>query len=336
MTYVISAPPHKKERIDIQKLNMGKIIALIPLCLVAIYFFGVPAIQLIITTVLAAVITELGIQKIFKQKVTIGDGHAALIGLMLALLIPPEAPLWIPVFGGFFAIAFGKHVFGGIGSYIFSPVLVSWIFMRSAWATHMTALSLPNTGQLSDLILESGAGMLVDVSPIALIAGLYLIHKRYIEWRIPVSFFATIVLIPQTLLFLSGVYGLIQHGVLNPLMYLSQLFAFLSISPELPYAMVGVLFFGIIFLATDTPTTPVTKNGRLIYGMLCGLLVFIYGYFGNYVEGTLYGIFLASCVSSFIEMNTRPTSYGNASFIERIYGRIKAKVPESLKFEVIK
>ncbi len=336
MTYIISAPPHKKTSTYFRTLNLSKIIALIPICLVAIYFFGVPAVQIILASVLAAVLTELAIQKAFKHKVTIKDGHAVLVGLMLALLIPPEAPVWIPVFGGFFAIAFGKFVFGGVGSYIFSPVLVSWIFMRSAWSNHMTPLSIPNVGQLSDFMLENGAGLLIDVSPIALIGGLYLIYRKYIDWRIPLAFFATMILIPQTLLFLAGVFDLIQHGVLNPLMYLSQLFAFLSISPELPYAMVGILFFGIIFLATDTPTTPVTKTGRLIYGVLCGVLVFIYGYFGNYVDGTLYGIFLASCAASFIEMNTRPAPYGKDSLPEKVYKRIMEKIPEPLRFEVIK
>ncbi|MDY0385622.1 MAG: Rnf electron transport complex subunit RnfD [Methanolobus sp.] len=336
MTYTISAPPHKKTRFDFKTLNISKIIALLPLCFAAIYFFGIPALGIIIACVLAAVATEFAIQTMAKQKVTIADGHAALAGLMLALLIPPEAPLWIAVFGGFFAIAVGKHVFGGIGSYIFNPVLVAWVFIRSAWSSYMVPLSVPHTGQFSDFILENGAGLMVDVSPILLIGGVYLIYKRYVEWRIPLAFFVTMIALPQTMLFISGVVTLVRDGVMNPLMYMSQFFTFLEMSPELPYSMIGIVFFGILFLATDGPTSPVTKSGRIIYGIICGVLVFIYGYFSNYVDGVLYGIFLANCVASFIEFNTMPKSFGTKSLPEKIYRNIMDKIPASLKFEVMK
>jgi len=335
MTYTISAPPHKKTKLDFKTLNISKIIALLPLCLAAIYFFGVPALGIIIASVLAAVATEFGIQTLFKQKVTISDGNAALVGLLLALLIPPEAPIWIPIVGGFFAITFGIHVFGGIGSYIFNPVLVSWIFIRGAWPQYMTPVSIPHIGQFSDLFLESGAGLMVGVSPILLIGGVYLVYKRYVDWRVPLAFFVTLVAIPQILLFISSVIALIHEGVLNPLMYMSQLFVFLDMSPELPYAMIGAVFFGILFLATDAPTSPVTKNGRVVYGIVCGALVFIYGYFANYVDGVLYGIFLANCVGSYIELNTMPASFGTKSLPEKVYSKIMNKVPDSLKFEVM-
>ncbi len=163
-----------------------------------------------------------------------------------------------------------------------------------------------------------------------------MIYKRYVDWRVPLAFFATMILIPQTLLFLEGVFELIAAGVLNPLMYMSQFFTFLEMSPEIPYAMIGMVFFGILFLATDTPTSPVTKKGRIVYGVTCGFLVFIYGYFGNYVDGVLYGIFLANCVGSYIEINTMPASFGTESFPEKMYRNVMDKVPDSLKFEVMK
>lgn len=188
MAYTISAPPHKKGNITFSSINWSKILALLPVSLISVYFFGIPALGIILAAVIAAVVTEYGIQLIFKQEVTVKDGHAAMIGLMLALLTPPEAPLWLPVVGGFFAIAIGKHAFGGIGSYIFNPVLVAWVFIRSAWSGPMTPASIPHIGQFSDLFLETGAGLLVGVSPIALLAGLFLIYKKYVEWRVPLTF----------------------------------------------------------------------------------------------------------------------------------------------------
>jgi len=335
MVYTISAPPHKKQRITFSSINRAKILTLLPVSLISIYFFGIPALGILLAGMLAAVATEYGIQMIFKQDVTIKDGHAAMIGLMLALLMPPEAPLWLPVVGSFIAISIGKHAFGGIGSYIFNPVLVAWVFIRSAWSDPMTPLSIPHIGQFSDLLLEPGAGLLVGVSPIALLAGLYLIYKRYVEWRVPLLFFLTVFFFNQIIAFVSEIVTLVQEGVLNPLLYLATMFTFLELTEELSFAMVGVVIFGILFLATDSPTTPVTKQGRLIYGVVCGLLVSIYGLFGNYVDGTLYGIFLANGVASFVEARTIPASFSQESVLERSYNRVMEKIPSALKFEVI-
>jgi electron transport complex protein RnfD len=333
--YTISAPPHKKSKFNLKSLNWSKTIALVPVAIAAIYLFGVPALGIILASMIAAVVTEFGIQTLFKQKVTVKDGHAALVGLMLALLIPPEAPLWLPIFGAFFAIAIGKHIFGGAGSYVFNPVLVAWVFIRSAWIGPMTSLSIPHVAAFSDIILETGAGLLVGASPLALIGGVYLIYKKYVDWRIPTTFFFTVFLFHQVIAFVSEIVNLIQEGVLNPLMYLATMFIFLKIPGELSYAMIGVVFFGILFIATDGPTSPVTKKGRLIYGFTCGLLVSIYGLFGNYVEGTLYGIFLGNCVASYIEVKTMPAPFGHESYLEKTYKRVMGMIPSALKFEVM-
>ncbi len=335
MTFTISAPPHRKSKITFRTIMWSKVLALLPVSLVSVYFFGVPALSIILAGILAAVVTEAGIQTIFRHKITINDGNAVLIGLMLSLIMPPEAPLWLPVVGSFFAISIGKHAFGGIGSYVFNPVLAAWIFISSAWPQLMTPLSIPHVGQFSDFLLENGAGLLVDVSPIALIGGVYLIYKRYVEWKVPLAFFLTMVLFPQTLNVIFAAVELVRAGVLNPLMYLSLMFKFLEISNELSYSMIGVVFFGILFIAADTPTSPVTKRGRLIYGIVCGILVSIYGYFGNYMAGIFYGLFMANCVSSFIETTTLPAAFGSEGMIGKFYGRVMDKVPSSLKMGVL-
>lgn len=333
MTFTISAPPHRKSKITFKSIMWSKALALVPVSLISIYFFGFPALSIILVSILAAVATEFGIEQIFKQKVTIQDGNAVLIGLMLSLLMPPEVPLWLPVVSSFFAIAIAKFAFGGIGSYVFNPVLAAWIFCKTAWSGLMAPASIPHIGQFSDLLLEHGAGLLVEVSPIALIAGVYLIYKRYVEWRIPLSFFLTMLLFPQTLNVLSSIIRLANEGVLNPLMYLSQLFGFFHLSGELRYSMIGMVFFGILFIATDTPSSPLSKKGRIIYGIVCGLLVSIYGYFANYVDATFYGLFLANCVASFIEVTTAPASFGTEGLLVRWYGRIMKKLPSGLKTE---
>ncbi|WP_440953394.1 Rnf electron transport complex subunit RnfD [Methanococcoides sp. FTZ1] len=306
MTFTISAPPHRKENITFKKMTWAKVIALMPVFLLSVYLFGIPAIGLVIASILAAVVTEVAIQKAFNQKITIDDGNAILIGLMVAMVIPPEAPIWIPMIGSVFAIGIGKHAFGGIGSYVFNPVLAAWVFLSLAWWSIMSPYSYPQTTALSDLILETGAGHIAGVSPLALlIPGCILVLLRYVEWRIPVSFFVTTILLA------------------------------LLVGDSLSYVVLGVVLFGMLFLATDTSTSPVTKNGRVIYGIVCGVLVVVYGHFANYVDAIFYGLFLANCVSALIDNNTLPGSYGTETFLQRKYKRIISKLPFKDRLEVL-
>ncbi|MBN1133992.1 MAG: RnfABCDGE type electron transport complex subunit D [Methanosarcinaceae archaeon] len=281
MAFTISAPPHHREALTVNKIIWGKILALVPISLFSIYFFGLYALGLIIASILAAVATEFAIQKAFNHKVTIADGHAVLIGLMLALLLPPEVPIWMPMIGSLFAVGVGKHAFGDMGSYVFNPVLGAWVFLNLSWGKMMTPASLPHIGNFSDLIVEKGAGFLVGVSPIALLAaGIVLILMKYVDWRVPISFFVTTFL----LLFL--------------------------LKEDISYVITGVFFFGMLFILSDTAMTPITKDGRIVFGIACGLLTVVYGYFADYVFAVLYGLFLANSISPLIERITIPKSIG--------------------------
>ncbi|NOR48913.1 MAG: NADH:ubiquinone oxidoreductase [Methanosarcinaceae archaeon] len=280
MTLTISAPPHRVMGVTVNKIMWGKVLALVPVSLVAIYFFGLPAFGILFASVITAVATEAGIQKIFNQESTIADGHAVLMGLMLALILPYDVPIWIVVVGSFFAIAIVKHAYGGIGSYMFNPVLVSWVFLNLSWTSIMTTKSTPHIVALTDLILENGAGFLVGVSPIALIGGVVLILMRYVEWRVPLSYFVTTLL----LVFL--------------------------LKDDLSYVITGAYLFGVLFIATDSVTMPITKKGRIIYGIVCGVLTVLYGYYASYVTGTFYALMLANCIVPYIELKTLPKPFG--------------------------
>lgn len=278
MKLTVSHPPHIKKGVTVKTLMWSRIGILIPAILLSIYVFGLPALGVVLASVLSAVITEAGIQKIFKQKSTIKDGDTILIGLIIALLLPPDIKLWIPVIGAFFGVALVKHAFGGLGSTLFNPAIAAWIFMNMSWGPLTVPNSVPHLAQYSDLILELGAGRLADVSPIVFIlGGGYLIYKNYIDWRIPSAYLITTVA-----------------------------FAFI-IGEEMSFVITGMLFFGVFILATDTVTSPITKSGRIIYGILCGILTVIYGYFSfNYVIAVPYAILLANAVAPLIEKNTFP------------------------------
>lgn len=282
MTFTISPPPHIKEGVSVKSLMWSRFIVLLPVCLASIYLFGTPAIVNLLAGVLGAVFIELAIEKTFKQKVTISDGNAAYLGLLIALMVPPSVPFWIPFIASVFGVGVVKHAFGGLGSYMFHPALAAWVFLKLSWgSTFMVPASIPQLGGLSDLILEKGAGFLVDASPIAMIGVLYLIARKYIEWRIPFTYLLTTVV----LVILLG--------------------------DPLSYVFTGSFLLGVFFIATETSTSPITRSGRIFYGIACGFLTVIYGYYtGNYIEGTFYGLLLANAISPLIERSTLPKPFG--------------------------
>lgn len=286
MKLSVSHPPHIKHGVTVKTIMWSKIAILVAVSLMAVIVFGLLALAMILVSTISAVLTEAGIQKLTKQELTIKDGDAISIGIIIALLLPPTDQLWIPAIGAFFGIALVKHAFGGLGSNLFNPAIAAWVFMNMAWGTLTWTGSIPHIGEYSDLILEFGAGRLAEVSPIIfIIGGVYLIYKKYIDWRIPSSFIITTVVMA------------------------------LLIGEDLSYVITGMLFLGVFILATETATSPITKNGRLIYGLLCGVLTVIYGFISyNYVVAVLYAVFFANAVAPFIEKNTSPKPVDEVAF----------------------
>ena len=283
MTYTISPVPHVKSSETVKRMMWGTVAALMPVTIMAIIFFGLPALIIILATVIAAVATEVVIYKSASQPLTIDDGNAVLIGLLLALLMPPGVQIWIPIIGAVFAIAIPKYIFGGTGTLVFHPTLTAFAFLLAAWPTFMGAASTPNLGSLWDLILESGAGRLVEISPAAvLVGGAFVLYKKYVDRRVAIS--ATILL-----LLLMPIFGM---------------------GWQLPYVLTGGYFLGLIFLAADPITSPVTKKGRLVYGVVLALLIMIQLHFDAYFTGMCFAVLLMNVFSPLIDRNTIPKPIG--------------------------
>ncbi len=285
MTLTISPLPHAKSRESVKSVMWGTVAALIPISLAAIYLFGFPAVKIILATVIAAVVSEIIIYKAASHPITIGDGNAVLIGLLLALLMPPGVSehIWVPIIGAAFAIAVAKYIFGGTGTLVFHPALIGFAFLLAAWPTLMGAASTPNLGSFSDLLIETGAGRLVEASPaLVLLGGAFVLYKKYVDRRVALS--ATVLLI--LLILISG------KGW------------------QLPYILTGGYFLGLIFLAADPITTPVTKRGRLVYGTVLALLILIQLHFGAYFTGMCFAVLMMNVFSPFIDKNTIPKPIG--------------------------
>jgi electron transport complex protein RnfD len=222
-------------------------------------------------------------------------------------------PLWAAALGAVVAISLGKQVFGGLGYNIFNPALVGRAFLQSAFPVLManwekplqwlsatvdtTTMATPlalmkfETRMTPYLKLFSGnvGGTLGETSALALlVGGIFLLYKRYIEWRIPLSFLGTVAL-------LSGLLWIVR-----PHQYGDPLFQLLA----------GGLILGAFFMATDPVTAPITVKGYWIFGIGAGVLVVTIRCWGGLAEGVMYAILLMNAVTPLINRYTRPAIFG--------------------------
>lgn len=327
---VISSSPHMHNSNTISKAMIDVILALLPASLVGIYLFRFPAVLVIISCVVAAMLTEALCQKLMNRPITVCDGSAALTGLLLALCLPPTISPIIAAFGSFCAITIGKQVFGGLGQNIFNPAhlarailltslpvaMSTWVnpvtmsnstidavstatplaLLRNAESTTTTALAnelstLPN---LYDLFMGNVSGSLGETSVIALlIGGAYLIYRGHVDWRVPVGYLGTVVAIT----FLWSMYK--GYGMWYPLYHL----------------FAGGLVIGAFFMATDWVTNPITKKGRLIYAICLGIITCLIRIKGSFPEGVCYSILIMNMFTPLIDRYVRNKPLGGEKIV---------------------
>ena len=307
----VSSSPHIRGKQTTKSIMLDVIIALLPALAVAVAMFGLNALLLVLVSVVACVGFEYGYRKLMKKPDSTGDLSAVVTGMLLAYCLPAGAPLWLPVVGAFVAIVVVKQLYGGIGKNFVNPALAgraflfSWPVIMTTWVapnfrfgadvvTSATPLSWLHMSKLPEGISVMGAflgtigGSLGEVSALALIlGGAYLVYKKVIGLRIPVSYILTVAVL--TLLFPRG------NNALEWMLY--NLFS-------------GGLMLGAIFMATDYATSPITPNGQIIYGVGCGLLTVFIRYFGGYVEGVSYAILIMNVCVWLIDSYTLPRRFG--------------------------
>ena len=312
---IVSPSPHIHGGDSISKNMYGVLIALVPAFLVSLYYFGLGALIVTATSVIACVLFEYLIQKfLMKKEPTVCDGSAILTGVLLAFNLPSNLPVWIILIGALAAIGIGKMSFGGLGNNIFNPALVGRVFLLISFPAQMTmwpevgqltaytdattsatVLSLMNEGALDklptlvDMLLGKMGGSLGEVSALALLLGLvFMLWKKIITWQIPVSILLTVF-----------VFTGIMHLV-NPVQYASPFVHLLS----------GGLMLGAIFMATDYVTSPMSKNGMLVYGVGIGILTTVIRLFGSYPEGMSFAILIMNAFTPLINSYIKPKHFG--------------------------
>ena len=306
--FIISPSPHIHSGNSVEGCMYGVLIALIPAFLVALFFFGLGALIVTVTSVLACVLFEYLIQKyILKEKVTISNGSAILTGVLLAFNVPSNLPVWIIIIGALVAIGIGKMSFGGLGNNIFNPALVGRVFLLISFPVQMTTWPKPeafNTHYLDattgatplsmlkqgmpienttlDLLLGNVGGSLGEIGAIALLLGFaYMLWKKIITWHIPVSILATV-----------AIFSLL-----------------IGIDP-MTQLLTGGLLLGSIFMATDYVTSPMSHKGMIIYGVAIGLLTIIIRQWAAYPEGMSFAILIMNAFTPLINMYVKPKRFG--------------------------
>lgn len=317
----LSSSPHIHSGETTDKVMRAVIYSLLPACGVAIYFFGLPALLVLLICTGGCVVTEAVCNRLFGSKLSIVDGSAALTGILLALNMPPNSPWWLALLGAVIAIVIGKQVYGGLGYNPFNPALVARVVLLVSFPVHMTSWTTPAplgsgidavttatplgewktavmlTGKLpenissgmGDYFIGNMAGSLGEVSALALLLGAaYLFWKKIISWHVPLTFIVTV-------LGLGGLFWLI-----DPSRYPNPLFHLLT----------GGLVLGAFYMATDMVTSPVTGKGMIIFGFGCGLVTVLIRLFGGYPEGVSFAILLMNAATPLIDRYTRPRVFG--------------------------
>jgi len=302
----LSCSPHIRDKITVGRIMWAVIIALIPAMAASIYFFRLRAIELIAVCGLAGVVTEYLFLRI-RRKGSLNEPSALLTGILLALTLPPSFPLWAAVLGTIFAIIIGKQIFGGLGYNIFNPALIGRAFLVATFPVLMTSWVNPFTidavttatplgllrfqsqsTPLMPLFLGNVSGSLGETSALALlIGGAFLLIKKHIDWRTPLSYLLTVAL-------LSGIFYLINPLYGSPLLHL----------------LAGGLMIGVFFMATDPVTTPLAKQGRWLFGLGAGVIVVIIRNWGGYAEGVMFSILLMNAFTPLLDRYIKPRVLG--------------------------
>ncbi len=304
----ISPTPHIHEAgSSTRRIMLDVIIALIPAAIAGVVIFGLSALWTILVCIAATVLSEFLFNLCAGKKQTIGDLSAVVTGLLLALNLSTNVPLWQCALGGVFAMVIVKGCFGGIGKNLVNPAIAARVFLLlcftgtvaggAAPLADLTASATPlvtiNQGaeaaksiSLSSLFLGSYGGAIGETCTIALLLGfVYLVARKVIKWYVPFSFAATVFVC-------AFLFGGFDAGY------------------ALQHVLSGGLLLGAIFMATDYVTTPATGSGRVLFCVGAGILTYLIRRFGGYPEGVSIAILTMNLFTPFLSDLTKKKTLG--------------------------
>ncbi len=304
----VSSSPHIRSKVTTGNIMFMVTIALLPASAFGVWNFGLPALVMLLSTTISAVLTEYIYEKLMHKKVTINDFSAVVTGLLLGLNMPASAPWWMGALGSVFGILIVKQLFGGLGQNFMNPALGARCFLLISFTGPMTKfiydgvsgptpLALLKDGETVDtmnMLIGKIPGTIGETSVIAIIIGaIFLILVGAIDLRIPGTYIVTFVIF-------VGIFGHFTKagvGFFDPQYITAHLCG-------------GGLMLGAWFMATDYVTSPITKKGQYVYGALLGILTGLFRLFGGSAEGVSYAIIISNLFVPLIERVTLPKPFG--------------------------
>ena len=310
--FTVGMAPHRHGGRTIAGMVRLTFLGLAPVILAALYLFRGKALAILLVGLLAAVGTEVAIALVTRQKLKVLDGHSALLGVLLALMMPPGTPLWIVLVAGVLCVALGKMVFGNAWNYPFHPALVALVLVQISWPgetntfykplpmletvaddseTHWIEAAdpiaatkvLPKLAQranLHELIWGDHPGGIGLTSIVAIVLGaLILIGARVVAWQIPFGFIGG-----------AWVFAYIFYQM-DPTTYPPPTFTLFA----------GALFFVAVFVATDWVTTPTTGWGMLLFGVGAGVLTVLIRTWGSAGEGAYFAVLIMNAAAPLLD-----------------------------------
>lgn len=304
--YNVSMSPHVRAQSTTKSIMRDVVIALLPVLAFGVYQFGLSALKVIAISVVSCVVFELLFELISKKPITVFDYSAVVTGLILAINLPATVPWWMPILGSAFAIIAVKMLFGGLGQNFMNPALAARCFLLISFTSRMndfsidgvsgaTPLAMLKAGESVDLLtlfLGFHGGCIGEVSALAiLVGGIYLIIKKVISVRIPLTY------ILSTVVFVFLI-NLVAGNEITAQYIVGQVLS-------------GGLLVGAFFMATDYATSPITAKGQIVYGVILGLMTALFRTLGSAAEGVSYAIIIGNLLVPIIEKITIPKPLGS-------------------------
>ena len=301
---------------SIPRMSLHIILAALPAILLGgIFRFGVSAIAVVCFSVSTAMLWEIAINIVSKKPVTVGDGNAAVIGLVFAMLLPATAPWWFVLTGTFIAIVIGKQIFGGIGGNPFNPVALALAILMVSWGDYLDfdemyrhfhldfaptyplaawkhfGLGAIDAVRLPDLLFGRHIGGIGATFGIGLIlGGAYLMIRGFIRWETSLSF-------------LGGVFiTALVFNIIAPARFAGPFFHLLT----------GYTLVAAFFIVPEDSSSPVNFIPMLIYGALGGMMTVLIRNIGAYVDGTILAVLVINLMNPLLD-KIRPKALGKAA-----------------------
>ena len=297
----ISVSPHIHGKRTTMGIMLDVIIALLPATIAGVVIFGLRSLLVVGVCLATSVLSELLFNIITKKQQTISDLSCVVTGLILALNLPANVPVWQAIIGSVFAIVVVKCLFGGLGKNVVNPALTARVFMlvafsslaqpafpvdATAGATPLVSIAEGNVPELMVLFLGKTGGAIGETCSLALlIGGIYLLVRKVITWHIPVAFIGTVFVFS----------------------FFVQDF---SVVTALASVLSGGLLLGAIFMATDYVTSPETALGKIVYGIGAGVITVLIRFWGIYPEGVSFAILLMNILNPYINSLTARKLFG--------------------------